>query len=67
MRAPAVQVANFESVKNQRVTFVECKTCGVTFKAGHFRDGSLPDACPTCRVGVDPAGQSVTIDTESRF
>jgi hypothetical protein len=54
-------------VKLERATYVTCDQCQALFKAGTFKDGSTPTACPTCRVGVDPKGQSVTIDTESRF
>jgi hypothetical protein len=54
-------------MKLERATYVECDQCKSLFKAGTFKDGSVPTACPVCRVGVDPAGQSVTIDTESRF
>jgi hypothetical protein len=54
-------------VKQARATYVTCDQCQSLFKAGTFKDGSTPTACPTCRVGVDPAGQTVTIDTESRF
>ncbi len=50
-----------------RETFVTCEECNRTFKAGKFKDGTTPTACPTCRVGVDPAGQSISIDTEMRF
>ena len=50
-----------------RETFVECDKCQRTFKAGKFKDGSIPTTCPTCRVGVDPEGQSISIDTELRF
>jgi len=53
-------------MKQERATYVECDQCQSLFKAGTFKDGSTPTACPTCRVGVDPAGQSVTIETESR-
>ena len=55
------------AMKQERATHVECDQCHRLFKAGTFKDGSRPTACPTCRVGVDPAGQTVTIDTESRF
>jgi hypothetical protein len=48
-------------------TYVTCKECERVFKAGKFKDGSLPTSCPTCRVGVDPEGQSISIDTELRF
>ena len=51
----------------QSDTYVTCEKCDRLFKAGRFKDGSIPTACPTCRVGVDPAGQSISIDTESRF
>jgi hypothetical protein len=54
-------------MKLERATYVVCDQCQAMFKAGTFKDGSTPTACPTCRVGVDPKGQSVTIDTESRF
>jgi hypothetical protein len=54
-------------VKLERATYVTCDQCQALFKAGTFKDGTVPSACPTCRVGVDPKGQSVTIDTESRF
>ncbi len=54
-------------MKLERATYVTCDQCQSLFKAGTFKDGTTPTACPTCRVGVDPAGQSVTIDTESRF
>ena len=54
-------------MKLERATYVTCDQCQALFKAGTFKDGSVPSACPTCRVGVDPKGQSVTIDTESRF
>jgi hypothetical protein len=37
------------------------------FKAGKFKDGTTPTVCPPCRVGVDPEGQSISIDTELRF
>ena len=50
-----------------RETFVTCEECNRTFKAGKFKDGTTPKSCPTCRVGVDPAGQSISIDTELRF
>jgi hypothetical protein len=50
-----------------RETYVECDECKRTFKAGMFKDGSIPTTCPPCRVGVDPAGQSISIDTELRF
>ena len=53
-------------MKLERATYVTCDQCQALFKAGTFKDGT-PTACPTCRVGVDPKGQSVTIDTESRF
>ena len=56
-----------EGVKLERATYVTCDQCQALFKAGTFKDGTVPSACPTCRVGVDPKGQSVTIDTESRF
>jgi hypothetical protein len=56
-----------EGVKLERATYVTCDQCQALFKAGTFKDGSVPSACPTCRVGVDPKGQTVTIDTESRF
>jgi hypothetical protein len=54
-------------MKLERATYVTCDQCQALFKAGTFKDGTTPTACPTCRVGVDPKGQSVTIDTESRF
>ena len=54
-------------MKKERATYVVCDQCQSLFKAGTFKDGTTPTACPTCRVGVDPAGQTVTIDTESRF
>jgi hypothetical protein len=60
-------VSNFRGMKLERATYVVCDQCQAMFKAGTFKDGSTPTACPTCRVGVDPKGQSVTIDTESRF
>jgi hypothetical protein len=50
-----------------RETFVECEECKRTFKAGKFKDGSTPTMCPPCRVGVDREGQTISIDTESRF
>ena len=50
-----------------RETFVECDECKRMFKAGKFKDGSTPTTCPPCRVGVDPEGQSISIDTELRF
>jgi hypothetical protein len=50
-----------------RETFVECDECKRTFKAGKFKDGSTPTTCPPCRVGVDPKGQSISIETELRF
>ena len=50
-----------------RETYVECDECKRIFKAGLFKDGSTPTTCPSCRVGVDPAGQSISIDTEMRF
>jgi hypothetical protein len=50
-----------------RETFVECDECKRTFKAGTFKDGSKPTVCPTCRVGVAAEGQTISIDTESRF
>jgi len=56
-----------EGVKLERATYVTCDQCQALFKAGTFKDGTVPSACPTCRVGVDPKGQTVTIDTESRF
>jgi hypothetical protein len=56
-----------ERVKLERATYVTCDQCQALFKAGTFKDGTVPSACPTCRVGVDPKGQTVTIDTESRF
>jgi hypothetical protein len=37
------------------------------FKAGLFKNGTTPTTCPPCRVGVDPAGQYISIDTELRF
>ena len=51
----------------QSDTFVTCDKCERVFKAGHFKDGTTPTTCPTCRVGVDPEGQSISIDTESRM
>jgi hypothetical protein len=51
----------------QSDTYVTCEKCDRLFKAGRFKDGSIPTECPTCRVGVDPEGQSISIDTESRF
>ena len=57
----------FQGMKLERATYVTCDQCQALFKAGTFKDGTTPTACPTCRVGVDPKGQSVTIDTESRF
>ena len=51
----------------QSDTYVTCDKCERLFKAGRFKDGSIPTSCPTCRVGVDPEGQSISIDTESRF
>jgi hypothetical protein len=54
-------------MKQERATYVTCDQCQSLFKAGTFKDGTTPTACPTCRVGVSAAGQSVTIDTESRF
>ena len=51
----------------QSDTYVTCDKCDRLFKAGRFKDGSIPTSCPTCRVGVDPEGQSISIDTESRF
>ena len=60
-------VSNLRGMKLERATYVTCDQCQALFKAGTFKDGSTPTACPTCRVGVDPKGQSVTIDTESRF
>jgi rubrerythrin len=56
-----------QGMKQERATYVVCDQCESLFKAGTFKDGTTPTACPTCRVGVDPAGQTVTIDTESRF
>jgi hypothetical protein len=50
-----------------RETYVECDECKRTFKAGTFKDGTTPTTCPPCRVGVDPGGQSISIDTELRF
>jgi hypothetical protein len=60
-------MSNFRGMKQERATYVVCDQCQNLFKAGTFKDGTTPTACPTCRVGVDPAGQTVTIDTESRF
>ena len=54
-------------MNKERATYVVCDQCQNLFKAGTFKDGTTPTACPPCRVGVDPAGQTVTIDTESRF
>jgi len=54
-------------MKQERATYIVCDQCESLFKAGTFKDGSTPTTCPPCRVGVDPAGQTVTIDTESRF
>ena len=51
----------------QTDTYVTCDKCEKVFKAGKFKDGSIPTSCPTCRVGVDPEGQTISIDTESRF
>ena len=51
----------------ESATYVTCKDCDRLFKAGKFKDGSMPDSCPTCRVGVSAEGQSISIDTESRF
>jgi len=51
----------------QSDTYVTCAECDRLFKAGRFKDGTMPTSCPTCRVGVDPEGQSISIDTESRF
>ena len=48
-------------------TLVTCDQCERVFKAGKFKDGSIPTTCAPCRVGVDPAGQTISIDTESRF
>jgi hypothetical protein len=62
-----VGVSSVGAVKQDRATYITCDQCQSLFKAGTFKDGSTPSACPTCRVGVDPAGQTVTIDTESRF
>jgi hypothetical protein len=56
-----------QEMKKERATYVVCDQCQNLFKAGTFKDGTTPTACPPCRVGVDPAGQTVTIDTESRF
>jgi hypothetical protein len=56
-----------QGMKKERATYVVCDQCQNLFKAGTFKDGTTPTACPPCRVGVDPAGQTVTIDTESRF
>jgi len=60
-------VSSLKEMKLERATYITCDQCQALFKAGTFKDGSTPTACPTCRVGVDPKGQSVTIDTESRF
>jgi len=67
VHARARNVGSFRGMKLERATYVVCDQCQALFKAGTFKDGSTPTACPTCRVGVDPKGQSVTIDTESRF
>ena len=56
-----------QGMKQERATYIVCDQCESLFKAGTFKDGSTPTTCPPCRVGVDPAGQTVTIDTESRF
>jgi hypothetical protein len=50
-----------------RETFVECDECKRMFKAGKFKDGTTVTTCPSCRVGVDPEGQTISIDTELRF
>ncbi|HTD51283.1 MAG TPA: hypothetical protein VK771_11820 [Acidimicrobiia bacterium] len=50
-----------------RETYVECDECKRMFKAGLFKNGTTPTTCPPCRVGVDPAGQYISIDTELRF
>jgi hypothetical protein len=55
------------AAKNQRDSFVTCADCDRLFKAGRFKDGSMPTSCPTCRVGVAAEGQTISIDTESRF
>ena len=60
-------MSTFGRMKKERATYVVCDQCQNLFKAGTFKDGTTPTACPPCRVGVDPAGQTVTIDTESRF